>query len=109
MTPEKFSTLSSEEKARWLNDVSAIARWRKGNDVFCLHCNGVFKVEDIACDNEGDPTCPVCRSATPLDFHHLPWWREDLISENGDGIRLWRKRRIEAIPGQPQCLDNFAN
>ena len=78
MTQERFAQMSAAERAVWLDRVSPTSRWVMGDDVFCLHCDGVFKAEEVACDNEGDPMCPLCQSGTPLDFAHFPWWRGDL-------------------------------
>jgi hypothetical protein len=75
MTQSEFAKMESAGRAEWLSQVSPTNVWAFGDDVFCLHCDGLFKAEDVACDNEGDPTCPLCHSSTPLDFHRLPWWR----------------------------------
>lgn len=53
----------------------------------------VSRAEDVACE-----PCPLCH-ATPLDFHHLPWWREDLtkFADDADGYETnyaWRIRPI---------------
>lgn len=72
---------------------------------FCLHCDGVWKAEDVACDDEGDPTCPVCSNSTPLDFHDLPWWRKDLVKEiDGDAQYEWHRQPIQAEAGKPGKL-----
>ena len=93
------------KRAAWLNRVSPKDRWAKGDDVFCLHCDGVFKAEDVACDRDGDPTCPVCQSSTPLDFAHLPWWREDLTKEvDGEEQHEWAVKPIVAEAGRPRIL-----
>ena len=103
MTPAQFLDLTPAEKAEWLDEVSPTGSWALRDDVFCLHCDAVFKAEDVACDDEGDPTCPVCRTSTPLDFHRLPWWREDLIDETDDG-RKWKGQTITAMPGNPRQI-----
>ena len=71
--------------------------------------NLFYKLEkrrkDVACDGEGDPTCPVCRSGTPFDFHPLPWWRDDLVKEADSDARYeWNLKPIEAEPGKPRNL-----
>jgi hypothetical protein len=105
MTQKRFSNMKPEAKARWLNEVSPTDSWAPGDDVFCLHCDAVFKAEDVACDDEGDPTCPVCHSSTPLDFHHLPWWREDLCKEvDTDEQHSWKVDPIHATPGKPSII-----
>jgi hypothetical protein len=105
MTQKQFSKMDSSAKAKWLNRVSPTSKWALGDDVFCLHCDAVFKAEDVACDEEGDPTCPICHSSTPLDFHHLPWWREDLCKEvDTDEQHAWKVDPIRATPGQPRTI-----
>jgi hypothetical protein len=77
--------------------------WEAGEDVFCLHCDGVFKTEDVNCGASGYPVCPVCNDGSPIDFHSMPWWREDLISEDDNG-REWIGSRIVAVAGKPRRL-----
>ena len=105
MTGKQFSKMDASAKAKWLNRVSPTSKWALGDDVFCLHCDAVFKAEDVACDEEGDPTCPICHSSTPLDFHYLPWWREDLCkSVDTDEQHAWKVEPIHATPGQPHRI-----
>jgi hypothetical protein len=104
MTRDTFSKMSPAQRAFWLDSVSPTSSWSFGDDIFCMHCDGVFKAEDVGCDDEGDPTCPVCRNATPLDFHKMPWWREDLIAENAAGRRKWIGKSIKAESGKPRNL-----
>jgi hypothetical protein len=109
MTQMEFSRMMPAARAKWLNRVSPTSKWKFGDDVFCLHCDGLFKAEDVACDDEGDPTCPLCHSSTPLDFHHLPWWREDLCKEldaevETDEQHAWKVEPIHATPGQPRTI-----
>jgi hypothetical protein len=101
MTPYEFAKTSPKDKVKWLSSVSPTNSWASGDDIFCLHCDALFKAEDIACDDEGDPTYPLCHSSTPLDFHHLPWWREDLCKESGDGEQhVWRVEPLHAKLGE---------
>jgi hypothetical protein len=92
--------MNAKESVDWLNERDPIREWSVDADVFCLHCDGMFKAQDVACDSEGDPTCPVCRDSTPLDFHGIPWWREDLVDDKEE----WRIKALEAEPGKPGCL-----
>jgi hypothetical protein len=68
--------MTANERIEWLNARDPLHQWKVGQDVYCLHCDGVFKAEAVAVDGEGDPCCPLCLGATPLDFHPAPWWRE---------------------------------
>src|ERR1019366_6789504 len=105
MNQSQFSKMDPAAKVKWLTRVSPTNRWALGDDVFCLHCDGVFKAEDVACDEEGDPTCPVCHSSTLLDFGHLPWWREDLCDQvDTEEQHVWKVTPIQATPGQPYKL-----
>ena len=104
MTQNKLLTLNAADRAAWLDGASPTGSWSQGDDIYCLHCDGVFKAEDVACDREGDPTCPLCQSATPLDFHGLPWWRDDLVDEDDDGAHSWKGAPITATPGKPARL-----
>ncbi len=104
MTLIEFSRMDAVSKATWLDSVSPTSSWSLGDDVFCLQCDGIFKAEDVACDSEGDPTCPICKSSTPLDFHHIPWWRDDLVGEDSDGGRFWNGKPVTATPGKPSRL-----
>ena len=91
----------------WLNERDPLNEWSVDDDVFCLHCDGVFKVQDVARDYGSYPTCPVCRNSTPIDFHGIPWWREDLVDESDDGegiVRQWRGEPIHGIAGKPGRL-----
>ncbi len=107
MTQNEFSRLTPAKRVTWLNELSPTNSWNLGDDVFCLHCDGVFKAEDVACDDDGYPTCPVCHSSTPLDFAHLPWWRDDLTKEvDGDEQHQWAVKPITAEPGKPRKLPN---
>jgi hypothetical protein len=100
----------ARKKVRWLNNRAALGRrtkWAVGDDVFCRHCDGFFKAEDVVCDDEGGPTCPVCRGSTPLDFARLPWWRIDLVEEkrvNNRTIYAWRAKPLRATPNKPRLL-----
>lgn len=105
MTQEELKKLSPKERANWLHERRAFGHWAEGDDVFCLHCDGVFKAEDVDCDPEGDPTCPVCHTSTPLDFDHLPWWRGDLTKgPNAEAGYVWSVTPIRATPGEPGRL-----
>jgi hypothetical protein len=99
--------MNAKERVEWLNERDPLRQWSVGDDVFCLHCDGVFKAEDVACDHEGDPTCPLCNSSTPLDFAEIPWWREDLVKQRPDNYRMvntWRVKPVQAIAGKPGHL-----
>ena len=99
--------MNAEARVKWLNERDPINQWSVGDDVYCLHCDGVFKAEDVGCDDEADPTCPVCKSSTPLDFAHLPWWREDLVEQTPgecEMINKWRVEPITAESGKPKVL-----
>lgn len=105
MTQNEFKTLKPDARAKWLNEVSPTNSWAFKDDVFCHHCDGLFKAEDVACDKDGDPTCPLCYASTPLDFHKLPWWREDLCNEpDGDEGYTWKVEPLHAISGQPRRI-----
>jgi hypothetical protein len=99
--------MNLSERVQWLNARDPLHKWRVNHDVYCLHCDGVFKAEDIVCDDEGFPTCPVCRASTPIDFARLPWWRIDLVDEQivcNREVYTWRAKPIRAIRGQPRQL-----
>jgi hypothetical protein len=103
----KGISMNAEETVAWLNERDPLRQWSAGDDVYCLHCDGVFKAEDVACDHEGDPTCPLCISSTPLDFDEIPWWREDLVDQTADEKEIhnqWRVKPICAEPGKPGRL-----
>ncbi|HZV36803.1 MAG TPA: hypothetical protein VFB72_19655 [Verrucomicrobiae bacterium] len=105
MTKSEFAKLAPSHRVNWLDDVSPTQSWKLGDDVFCLHCDAIFKAEDVACDTDGDPTCPACQSSTPLDFHHMPWWREDLCQEvDSDEQYAWKGKPLHATPGKPDRL-----
>jgi hypothetical protein len=104
MTQSELSKMDPGRRAAWLDSVSPTSSWSLGDDVFCLHCDAVFKAEDVACDHEGDPTCPVCKSSTPLDFHHIPWWRGDLVGEDFERGGYWKGTPITAVSGKPGQL-----
>ena len=96
--------MNAEERVRWLNARDPLHKWKVGQDVYCLHCDAVFKAEDVGEDFDGLPECPLC-DATPMDFHALPWWREDLTEECEGGERYrWRGQPIRATPGRPGKL-----
>ncbi len=70
-----------------------------------MHCDGVFKAQDVFEDEDSDPNCPVCKRSSPIDFHPLPWWREDLTAEvSGPQQHIWRVSPIVATPGKPSVL-----
>jgi hypothetical protein len=99
--------MNAEEKIAWLNEHDPLHEWAMGDDVYCLHCDAVFKAEDVACDDVGDPTCPLCISSTPLDFAEIPWWREDLVGQTADEkdvINQWCVEPIHAEAGKPTHL-----
>ena len=74
-TDGRDGTMNAHERVEWLNERDPLHEWRVGQDVFCLHCDGVFKAEAVGEDTDGLPECPNC-GATPLDFHPTPWWRD---------------------------------
>ena len=75
MTQQELLQLRPAERAAWLDECSITHSWADGDTVFCLHCDGEFQAAQVHCDQEGDPTCPLCHAATPLDFAPTPWWR----------------------------------
>jgi hypothetical protein len=104
---ETEKIMNAEQKIDWLNERDPLNEWAVDDDVFCLHCDGVFKAQDLALASDGCPTCPVCHTNTPLYFHAVPWWREDLVaeSETEDDIeRNWIGKPIGAVAGQPGKL-----
>jgi hypothetical protein len=76
MTQSQLAKMTPQARAVWLSIEPLIKSWKLGDDVFCLHCDAVWIAEDLACDQDGYPTCPFCRNSNPLDFHHIPWWRQ---------------------------------
>jgi hypothetical protein len=103
MTRTELTVLAPAERAEWLSDLSPLKSWHVGDDVFCLRCDGIWKAEDVACNNNGDPTCPVCLKGTPLVFFHSPWWREDLVAERyGVSHYEWAGKTLRAEPGRPR-------
>ena len=97
-----LETMTAEQKIEWLNDRDPIHVWAVDSDVFCLHCDGMFKAQDVACDGDNEPTCPVCKGSSVIDFHGIPWWRDDLVADD-DGYE-WRLVRFAAIAGCPGRL-----
>ena len=82
-------------------------KWSVDDDVYCLHCDGVFKAQDVGEDNERLPICAVCKHAYPIDFFKMPWWREDLVEQSVDHegmINQWRVEPICAVAGKPGQL-----
>lgn len=87
-----------------MNDRDPVHEWKCGQDVYCLHCDAVFKAEDVGEDSEGLPECPLC-DATPLDFFPLPFWRDDLtVAVSEPEQYRWKVPAIRATPGQPGTL-----
>lgn len=64
--------MNKQEKVSWYTERDPFYEWVVGQDVYCLHCDAVFKAEDIGVDSEDLPECPLC-GATPLDLHPVPW------------------------------------
>lgn len=98
--------MNAEQRIEWLNERDPLHVWTANSDVFCLHCDGVFKAQDVASQYD-EPTCPVCRTSGVRDFGELPWWREDLIAETETehGFkRNWIGKPIQAVAGQPGRL-----
>lgn len=78
------------------------------DDVFCLHCDGVFKAQDVVGFADDWPNCPVCQSSSPIDFAGIPWWRDDLVGQtaNEDGfVYRWLVRPIDAVFGEAILLE----
>ena len=65
--------MNANERVEWLNERDPLHQWAVGDDIFCLHCDGVFKAQDVAHGDEDLPVCPVCRDGNPLDFADIPW------------------------------------
>ncbi len=99
----RLEFMTAEQKIEWLNDSDPFHVWAVNNDVFCLHCDGVFKAQDVACDGNDEPTCPVCKGSSVVDFHGVPWWREDLTAEGDEGYE-WRMVPIIAMAARPTRL-----
>lgn len=98
--------MNATETILWLNDRDPFHEWAVDDDIFCLHCDGVFKAQDVARDADY-PTCPVCHDSSPLDFANMPWWREDLVNQRvtkHEMVNTWRLKPIQAIRGKPFCL-----
>jgi hypothetical protein len=105
MTTTELMALAPTARAAWLSFHSPLNNWRAGQDVFCFHCDGVWKSEDVACNESGDPTCPVCLDSSPLGFSPLPWWRADLVVERyGLPQFQWASEAVTAEPGKPRTL-----
>jgi hypothetical protein len=96
--------MNAQERIEWLNARDPLHQWKNGQDIYCFHCEAVFKAEDVGEDGD-DPCCPRCEGATPIDFFHLPWWREDLTLEaSGSHRYIWLVNPIVATPGNPHLL-----
>jgi hypothetical protein len=95
--------MNAKQTVEWLNERDPINQWSLDDDAFCRHCDGVFKIQDIVRDRDGDATCPVCHAASPMDFRSAPWWREDLMYEDGAGCH-WIHEPIKGIAGRPRSL-----
>jgi hypothetical protein len=103
--PKSEVIMNAEQRVRWFNARDPLHKWTVGQDVYCLHCDGIFKAQDVFEDEEGDPNCPVCKRSSPIDFHPIPWWREDLTDEVTPAQRfIWRVAPIQAAPGKPSVL-----
>jgi hypothetical protein len=100
---EHFEIMTVEQKIEWLNERDPFRVWALESDVFCLHCDGVFKAQDVACDGYDEATCPVCRTSGPVDFAELPWWREDLTAKARNGYE-WRLVPMGSTAGRPGRL-----
>lgn len=87
--------MNAKDRVEWFNVRDPLNKWKVGQDVYCLHCEAVFKAEDIGVDSDGLPECPSC-GATPLDLHHVPWWREDLTNDS----KQWLVPPIRAVAGR---------
>jgi hypothetical protein len=105
MIATELKKLTPAVRAAWLSFHSPLVNWVAGQDVFCLHCDGVWKAEDVACDQAGEPTCPACRDCGPLGFGSLPWWRADLVIETDEAPYYeWASEAVAAEPGNPRKL-----
>jgi hypothetical protein len=111
MTQQQLSELSAAKRVAWLNSEDPFHQWAVGQGVFCLHCDGVFRAEDVACDDCHRVVCPVCRDGMPHDFGEIPWWREDMVKVIGDGdafhgwpLYRWSGEPITAESGKPKAL-----
>jgi hypothetical protein len=97
--------MNAKAKVRWLNARNPFKdKWSVGEDVYCLHCEWVFKAEDVIEDEEGDPNCPHCHRSSPIDFLKEPSWRDDLIEQSATRFRIinkWRVKPIRATRGHP--------
>ena len=105
MLPGSEEDMNAAERVRWLNARDPLHKWKVGQDIYCLHCDGIFKAQDVFEDEEGNPNCPVCKRSSPIDFFPLPWWRDDLTIECGGPQKwMWRVAQIAANPGKPSVL-----
>jgi hypothetical protein len=103
MTHTELLELGPAQRAEWLSDHSPLRNWSVGDDVFCFHCDGIWKAEDVACNDHGEPTCPVCLKGGPVGLFHSPWWRDDLVAERFGVSRYeWAGRTLRAEPGNPR-------
>lgn len=66
--------MNDQERVAWFNSVDPLHAWYVGQDVYCLHCEGSFKAEDVEEDSDGLACCPGfgC-NGSPLDFSPDPW------------------------------------
>jgi hypothetical protein len=104
LCPKQNVIMNAKERVDWLNKRDPLHQWSVDDDIFCLHCDGIFKAQDVAQDIEADPTCPVCHTSSPIDFREIPWWREDLVEQSADheGVfNEWRVEPIHAEAGKP--------
>jgi hypothetical protein len=49
----------------------------------------------------------MCLGSTPLDFHTIPWWRDDLVEQKlvkSMIVNTWQAKRIRATPSKPKPL-----
>jgi hypothetical protein len=81
-----WAALIPAQKVTWFNERDPINSWKVGQTIFCLHCDGSFKAEEISfyedkMDHELLPECPHC-NGSPLDFASFPWWRRENEPEN---------------------------
>jgi hypothetical protein len=99
--------INDKEIVEWLTERDPLHKWKIGEDVYCHHCDGVFKAHDVFNDSMDDPNCPLCHHSSPIDFAKEPWWRPDLIEQSASKYRMkntWTVQPIRAKAGKPTWL-----
>jgi hypothetical protein len=71
---------TDEQKVDWLNERDPFHQWAVGDDIYCFHCEKIFKAENVVRDKYHDPNCPHCVGSSPMDFigRGSTLWPDDL-------------------------------